>query len=391
MNQHLDDGQLRSALDRELAEAEQQHLDACPTCQERLTRIRQQTELASGHLSFLAYSEQESAPSPRNALQHFYHRNTTRKENFVIKKLFSSPILKFGLAVILILAIVLSIPVTRALAGQLLGLFRVQQVVVVPIDYTGMQQLTGNSTLGKQFSQLVSSSVITEQNPGTPVTASDAAQASQMAGFSVRLPQGITPSRISVENSAAFSFKVDRAKAQALLDEAGRSDLVLPASIDGVEVSVNIPSSVSVAYGICPNPGAQDNSSDFSPNGSAGRRYAGCVIFAQLPSPTVSAPPDMNIAQLAQIGLEFTGMTSNQAAAFTNSVNWASTLVVPIPKNAATYQQVTVDGVTGTLIQRPADDAPQYVLLWVKNGIIYAISSLGSNSQQAILMANSLP
>jgi hypothetical protein len=146
-----------------------------------------------------------------------------------------------------------------------------------------------------------------------------------------------------------------------------------------------------VAYGTCPDPAAQDTASGINSNGSAGRQYPDCVILAEIPTPSVSAPADLNIAQLAQIGLEFTGMTSEEAAAFTRTVDWTSTLVIPLPKNAATYQQVTVDGVTGTLIQRPADDAPQYVLLWVKNGIIYAISSLGTNSQQAVQMANSLP
>ena len=121
------------------------------------------------------------------------------------------------------------------------------------------------------------------------------------------------------------------------------------------------------------------------------RQYPDCVILSEIPSPTVNAPPSVDVAQLAQIGLEFTGMTSDQAAAFTKSIDWTSTLVVPIPKNAATYQQLTVDGVTGTLIQRPADDAPQFVLIWVKNGIVYAIGALGTNSQQAIGMANSLP
>ena len=57
---------------------------------------------------------------------------------------------------------------------------------------------------------------------------------------------------------------------------------------------------------------------------------------------------------------------------------------------AATYEQISVDGVTGTLIQRPADDAPQYVLMWVKDGIIYAISGLGADTQTVIQMANSL-
>ena len=84
-------------------------------------------------------------------------------------------------------------------------------------------------------------------------------------------------------------------------------------------------------------------------------------------------------------------MTREEAADFVSTVDWTSTLVVPIPKNAAIYEQVDVDGVTGTLIQRPADDYPEFALIWVKDGIIHAISGLGTNSQQAIDMANSLP
>jgi hypothetical protein len=115
------------------------------------------------------------------------------------------------------------------------------------------------------------------------------------------------------------------------------------------------------------------------------------VIFAQIPSPNVNAPADLDIEALARMGLEFTGMSPEEAAQLTSNVNWTSTLLVPIPRNAAVNEQVNVDGVTGTLIQRPSDDAPQYALIWVKDGIIYAISGLGSNSQQAIDMANSLP
>jgi len=309
----------------------------------------------------------------------------------MFRKLFISPLVRAGLVIVLILAVVLSLPSTRALAGKFLNLFRVQQVVVVPVDFTGMQQLTGNQALGKQVSDLISSSITTRQKPGSPVTVADAAGASRQAGFNVRVPQGLAPTRFSVEGPAAFTLKVDVAKAQALLNESGRSDLVLPASINGADVSVTIPASVSVSFGTCPDPAAQDTAKSLNGNGSAGRQYPDCVILAELPTPTVTAPPELDLAQLAQIGLEFTGMTSDQAAAFTQTVDWTSTLVIPLPKNAATYQQVTVDGVTGTLIQRPADDAPQYVLLWVKNGIIYAISSLSADSTQAIQMANSLP
>jgi len=263
-------------------------------------------------------------------------------------------------------------------------------VTVVPVDFTGIQQLTGNDALGKQISQLLSKSINMTEKPGEPQTVADAAQAGQLAGFDVRLPKDLTPAYISVEHAAAFTFKVDRARAQALLEEAGRTDLVLPQEIDGADIAVKIPASVSASYGTCPEPKTDSGRLDLN-GGSAGRRYADCVILAEIPSPTITAPASVDVSRLAEIGLEFTGMSQAQAEAFTKTVDWTSSLVVPIPKNAATYQQIAVDGVTGTLIQRPADDAPQFALLWVKNGVIYTIGGLGSDSQKALQMANSLP
>jgi hypothetical protein len=251
-----------------------------------------------------------------------------------------------------------------------------------------MQQLAGNSALGKQVSELVSSSITVTQKPGQPVSASDAADASQKAGFGVRLPQSATATRLSVLGNTSFNFIIDRARAQALLQEAGRADLVLPAAIEGAQVAVRIPASLNAAYGECPPIGQDEQAPPM--RGTPGRNYPDCIMLTELPSPVVTAPAGVDVAQLAQIGLEFSGMSAEQAAAFSKTVDWTSTLVIPIPKNASTYQQVSVDGVTGTLIQRPADDAPQFVLVWVKDGIVYSIAGLGTNSQKAIEMANSL-
>ena len=203
-------------------------------------------------------------------------------------------------------------------------------------------------------------------------------------------------SRISVMDGASFTFTIDRDKAQLLLDEAGRGDLILPEEVDGADVSVEIPSSVSLSFGTCPEPSSgseaeREMAREAQGGGSPGRMYADCIILAQIPSPEVSAPVSLDIIKLAQIGLEFTGMTAEEAAQFTSTVDWTSTLVVPIPRNAATYEQILVDGVTGTLIERPSDDAPQFALFWVKDGIIYTIGGLGDNVQQALEIANSLP
>jgi hypothetical protein len=389
MKKHLNDGQLRAALDGELSAGELGHLEACSSCQTRQKTIQTQMQQTADKLSFLSSATEAPGLSVQTVWNHFNQQKRTQKEIPMLKKLFASPLTRYVLPGLLILTLIIAIPGTRALASQLLNLFRVQQVAVVTVDSTGMEQLNG--AFGNQVGELISDSITMTKEPGDPIDASNADQASQLTGFTVRLPRGLTPSRISVMDGSAFTLTVDRTKAQALLEEAGRGDLILPDAIDGAEISVNIPSGVSVGYGTCPSPTGDGAEPDISSHGSPGRRYADCVILAEIPSPMVSAPASVDIAQLAQIALEFTGMTSDQAKAFTDTVDWTSTLVVPIPKNAATYEQIPVDGVTGTLIQRPSDDAPQYTLLWVKDGIIYAIGGLGSNSQQAIQMANSLP
>ncbi|HEY9527408.1 MAG TPA: hypothetical protein VIR02_10015 [Anaerolineales bacterium] len=390
MKRHLTDGELRAALDGELDAQRLGHLDQCADCLARQSQLQAEQIQSADRLAFLARAD-DPIPTSQRAWAQFSQRLLIKKETSMFKKWFAFPVVRFGTAALLILALVLAFPGTRALAGELLNLFRVQQVTAVPVDFTGLEQLTGDGALGNQFTELISNSVNMTDEPGEPVEAADAAQASQLAGFNVRLPQSLTPAQIYVMDSAAFSMTVDRSKAQALLDEAGRGDLVLPESVDGADISVTIPSSVSAAYGTCPKPEA--DSSKAEDEGSPNRRYPDCVILAQIPSPSVNAPADLDINKLAQIGLEFTGMTAEEAAAFTSTVDWTSTLVVPIPSNSASYEQITVDGVTGTLIQRPSREGEPttFALLWVKDGIVYAISGRGDKSGQAIEMANSLP
>ena len=394
MKKHLNDGELRAALDGELDFDELKHLESCPQCQARQKGLEAQIAPTAESLRFLSSPTKDASLSTSSAWKKFNHETLAQKEISMFRKLFASPLVRYGVSAALVVALILAFPATRALAGELLNLFRVQHVTVVPVDFTGMDQLEG--VVGNNISQLISDSVTMKKEPTDPVSVANTDEASQLAGFNVRAPQDITPSRINVMSGASFAFTIDRAKAQALLDEAGRSDLVLPEEVDGADVSVNIPTSVSIAFGTCPEPSNDSEAEremkrERETSGSPGRLYKDCIILAQIPSPEVSAPASLDIAKLAQIGLEFTGMTAEEAAQFTSTVDWTSTLVVPIPKNAASYQQVTVDGVTGTLIERPSDDAPQFALFWVKDGIIYTIGGLGSNSQKALEIANSLP
>ncbi|HJS17776.1 MAG TPA: hypothetical protein VJ785_03450, partial [Anaerolineales bacterium] len=256
MHKHLTDGELRAALDGELDPDPLRHLETCAGCQQRQRQLQAESQQTARLLEFLSPKE-EPVPSAQAAWRRFSQQILIKKEIPMFKRWFSYPLVRFGSAALVIVALVLAFPGTRALAGELLNLFRVQQVTVVPIDFTGLEQLTGDGALGNQFTELISDSIVMHQEPGEPVEAASAEQASQLAGFNVRLPAGQTPSQINVTDGAAFTIVLDQAKIQTLLDAAGRSDLVLPASVDGAEISVDIPPAVSVGFGTCPRPGSE--------------------------------------------------------------------------------------------------------------------------------------
>ena len=105
-------------------------------------------------------------------------------------------------------------------------------------------------------------------------------------------------------------------------------------------------------------------------------------------NPTISAPPELDVAQIGNSFLQLLGMSPEEAALFSETVDWTTTLLIPIPRHSTTYQEVTVDGVDATLILQQ-DYVPKFMLLWVKNDIVYALSGPG-NSSTALEIANTL-
>jgi hypothetical protein len=392
---HLNDETLRAYLDQpsDVTPDAAGHLRECPDCRDRLAVLQSRAARVKAHLAALDPTPAEAPRSVQLAYAQFTARQAavSGKERLPMLKSIFSPRLRTawaGLAIVALLATAFSFAPVRAWAGEILALFRVQKIVVLPIDTTRLTELGNDDTLSKQISGLLSESTEVTKKAGQPKAVADAAQASQAAGFAVRLPTSRkdTP-QIVVQGGTAFQAVIDRAHAQALLDDAGLTDLKLPASLDGATIKVDIPAGVTAGYGDCPK---LDEVGDENSQSAPARRMVNCVLLAQIPSPTVNAPPDLDVQQLAEIGLQFTGMSAKQAHDFSQTVDWTSTLVIPIPRNGSTYKQIAVDGVTGYLIQRPAGDAPQYALVWLKNGIIYAIGGFGSDTAAALAMGNSL-
>ena len=390
------DGALQARLDGELESAEMQqvnqHLASCSSCRSRMDLMQTQAEHVRGALATLAPSG-ETTDAVR-ALDRFRTAIDEEPEppRTWFGKLFA-PRLRpaWGvLALVCAVAVLLSVAPARTFAERILAMLRVKKITVVSVYPSSTETRTDQRT-AKMLSQLISDNVVVTMDAGKPQPQPSADAASKLAGFDVRTIGDLgAPQKILVNGEAAFHMTLNRDRMQAILQEAGRSDIQLPASIDGALVAVHIPRTVLTAYGNCPERMAHHGPpSQQPPGGESNQPEAAdnCVFMVQAPSPTVSVPPSLNISQVAEAALELAGMGPSEAHSFCQTVDWSSTLVVPVPGNVSSSQTVNVDGVTGTLISLRSDHN-RYSLLWVKDGIIYSLNGHGDPNQALNLAAS---
>jgi hypothetical protein len=385
---HLSDGELRTYLDKQpgrlTIEQAREHLDACDRCRSRLELLSGRAEEVSHHLTNL--SPTRPAPPVGVAFAHLQVRITEKEKTDMWKKMFS-PRYRFAwvaLGLLVVLGMALTIPSVSAIANSFLGLFRVQQVTFVAVNPGDLPERLGSSS---QFEALLSQSLQVEESGETQDVATSA-EAGQLAGFAVRLPAELdNQPELFVQPAASATFNVDLNRIQAILAEVGRTDILLPAEIDGAAVRLDLPAGVSALYGSCKADLEAAQPHGYDPDANVMLSRSDCTTLVQMPSPSISAPPGLDVAALGQAYLQVLGMSPEEAASFAENVDWTTTLVVPVPRYGTTYQEVVVDGVTGALIQQAGDF--EYMLFWVKDGMVYALNGPG-NAQMALEIGNSL-
>jgi len=396
----IDKGILRAKLDGELYGREldqlESHLASCATCRHELDEMSVIAGRVQQALDPLAPSAGEAEIDPASSLVRFRAQKAASAPSQASMGFFErirgrrwAPALGGALAVGMV-AVAVSFAPVRSWGQRLLAMLRVEKIEVVSIDPvlpdTGTQERAG-----KMLGQLISDNVVvTMQGKAQRVASAD--EASQLAGFHVRtLTARSDAPQMSVEGEQAFHLTLNRERLQALVDEVGRSEVQLPASIDGAEVAVHIPKAVTARYGNIEKPKESGETPDGEWKGVTQEQFQNFLVFAQVPSPTVSVPPNVNIAEVAEAGLEVGGMSPAQARAFVQSVDWTSTLVIPVPHEGGSIQKEQVDNVEGTLIfAPPRGRRPQgYTLIWTKNGVIYSLAGFGDGSQ-AVELADSL-
>lgn len=281
-------------------------------------------------------------------------------------------------------ALVVTVAPIRAWAENLLAIFRVEHVAV--LDLNSVSSLENNQVFNQAMTHILSDSVTVTQPPEKPQPVPDAATASRLAGFKAHLLAGQTPNSLMVRSTITAQMKLDRDRLQSILDEAGRSDIRIPSSVDGAVVGLRVPAGIMASYGNCGEPVKLT----FKEKGWGARlgvapatRSADgtCAKLNELPSPTASFPSEIDPAEIAKVGLEAAGLSPTEAANFTQTVDWTTTLVVPVLHGQTAYERVNVNGIEAVLLRpRMAGNSGRFNVVWVDNGIIYNLMGSGDDT-----------
>lgn len=369
---HLKDEELRAYLDRELPAAKtadaRSHLDHCAACAGRLEAIRARAGLVQARMSRLAPGPRQGAGSPKTAFQQAIRQPKEQKNAMSNKRT-----LLGAVTVLLALVLVFTITPASAWANSFLDLFRVQKVTVVQFNPGAMKQMQQSLSGQREAIENIFDKNFEYTERGELKTVDSVQAAEQEVGF---MPQQVgQPDAVLVKPGVNAKLTIDQPQFQAIIDAAGL-DTQLPPSVDGKVVTFDVPASVITEYGDCPTGADPTEMSD--------AQLAGCTVLMQVLSPTVNAPDELDVPAMGQAVFRFLGMPAGQAASLSESIDWTSTLVLPIPSGRGiTDEEITVDGVTATLLTSNGDPdapSPRYALIWTKNGILSMLTGPGSKA-----------
>ncbi len=220
--------------------------------------------------------------------------------------------------------------------------------------------------------------------------APDLAAASRLAGFPIRLPTTRTEApKLVVLGARTTELTVHAAQLQTILREAGRSDVPVPASLDGAALAVRTPRAARIQYGHCPQPAANTIQGQIQGPPPTSPDFGDCVIVTEQPVASCTIPPGLDIAMLVEIALEVTGMSPTQAAAFQRTFDWRTALSVAVPRFVRAWQVVNLADGPAMQLTTAGRRGPSYVLIWARSGMVFSLAGYGSPADGAPI-ANSV-
>lgn len=312
------------------------------------------------NLSLLSPSAADASRPTSEALAHLTQRvqgNDRQSFSWRITNMFRRKYVFASLSVILLLLIAFSFPGVRAAASDFLGLFRVDKFAplsITPEQLALLEEIAESGLYPGEIEMI--------EEPGEPEYLSSLSEAENRTGWSVRSPGDLeNPDSLYYMSGGSGRLIVNVENARTILGIAGVDPALIPDSLDQAAVEVTVYPSVSQNW----NEG---------------------IVLLQSPSPQILYPDDVDVSALGSALLQVLGMEQAEADSIAANFDWTSTLLVPIPENMASFNEVQVDGEVGLALN--SLDGNNAAILWQREGVVYVLS--GADTRQLLNVANSL-
>lgn len=370
------DDRLMRYLDGELSTGEEtairDHLAASPADTDRLHTMQAERDAVSAAMRNLAPGSHD-LPDTRRALARLQQTQSPPKETFVMTVLKNKQTrqLAAGVAALVVLIGLFTLAPVRAFASDLLGMFRVERFVVVEVDEERLDaifQLIDEDSFFGEMEMI--------EEPAEPVEAASVEEAAGLAGLTPRLPAELgAPTSIMVEFGSTMEYTPSVEDLRLIFTGLEMDPNILPDTIDGQTFTIQTFPGIGVAY-----------------------EEDGVMLFQGL-SPVMDAPEGVDAEALGSAMLQLMGMSAEEAARMSDSIDWTTTLVLPIPSSELdSFQEVEVDGVSGLAFtgQDWYDEEAQEWhsggagVMWQKDGRIYMLATENGNMVNVLGIASSL-
>lgn len=275
------------------------------------------------------------------------HAEKNRRSSFWQRFFFPTPARRWAFvgAALLIVAFSFTFPSVRAAASEFLGLFRVQKFAAISISPEQMALFEKLAEEGLTLGEMR-----IKQEPGAQTIVNSLAEATTLTGVKPSTLAHLgAPESIKVLDGGSGNLTLDLAGVRAIVEATGNDPMLLPDSLDGAQISI-------VAFP------------------SVEQKWADGTWLIQTASPLVEYPEEMaDPTVLGQAFLQVMGLDETEAQRLARDIDWTSTLMLPLPSDAVTSEEIMVNGVSGMALQDI--DSISSAIIWEKDGIIYILQA----------------
>lgn len=354
----VSEGKLRAYLDGELGQQERaqitEHLGGCARCRAQLARVQQAATTTGERLTALpamhGNTDISRALANVRTLGRAERVSTAWRDRIMGKRMWRTAI---SAAVVLIVLVgVFSFAPSRALARQFLSIFRVRKFAAIQINADQTQLESVGQTLQERLF-LEDPEIVVDE----PVVQVDSLEeARQVAGFEVRVPGMFAESdqlRLEVKGRTELRLPLKREALVALVELAGLDASSVADGWEEGEVWAMAPAMVYI--------------------------QEGPWEVVQVWDPSIEYPEGVDPRLVGEAGLILLGLTPKDARNISASVDWTSTVLLPIPSSVARFQETRVAGEEAILLESAESTSRrEAALFWEKDGVLYLVSGPGS-------------